>query len=395
MSPPGEGTAAGPDRPGRRRRRLLAGLAVLAVLALAVGAAGLDEVRLSSAGGGADADQPVEVGDTSRAAGEENDGSARVSPWYLLVVYVVGALATLGLAWRRDVQTVWLVMAAMVLLFVALALVASTGGSPFAEPSNGSQVTEPPNETQLGSGTGSEANSAPTATALPTGALLLVGVVLGVGAVLGFSRAATPGADDEDGGDETAATDAGDPDAAAIAAAAGRAADSLAGAEDLDNPVYRAWRDMTTVLEAEPDPTLTPAEFRDRALAAGLPPDPVDTLTEVFRDVRYGNLAVTSDRQAAALGALREVERAAERVAEEESGGPGRMSGAGDDGGSAAGDAGTGQFDQGRDDDVGTTDAGEGATEADEGTTDVADGTDDASDSSADASDRDRGGGEP
>ena len=313
----GESADSGPDRPGRRRRGLLAGLAVLAVLALAVGAAGLDEVRLSSAGGGADADQPVEVGDTTGGGDEEDGGSGSVSPWYLLVVYVVGALATLGLAWRRDVQTVWLAMAAMVLLFVALALVASTGGSPFVEPSNGSQVTEPPNGTQLGSGSGGEANTAPPATALPTGALLLVGVVLGVGAVLGFSRAATPGGDDEDGADESEQADVGNPAAADIAAAAGRAADSLAGADDLDNPVYRAWRDMTTVLADEPDPTLTPAAFRDRALAAGLPPEPVDTLTEVFRDVRYGNQEVTADREAAALEALREVERAAEREADE------------------------------------------------------------------------------
>ena len=371
MSPRGDGADSGPDRPGRRRRGLLAGLAVLAGLALAVGAAGLDEVRLSSAGGDADADQPVEVRDTTRTNENEDDGSASVSPWYILVFYVVGALATLGLAWRRDVQTVWLVMAAMVLLFVALALVASTGGSPFVEPSNGSQVTEPPNETQLGSGSGTEGNTAPSATALPTGALLFVGVVLGIGAVLGFSRAATPGADDEDGGDESAETGAGDPDAADFAAAAGRAADSLAGAGDLDNPVYRAWRDMTTVLADEPDPTLTPAEFRDRALDAGLPAEPVDTLTEVFRDVRYGRHEATAERQAAALGALRDVERAAERVAEEDPVATDRASGAGEDSGRAE-----------RDESAPTSDDGAPASDESAPTSDV-------------ESDRDGGGAEP
>jgi len=305
---------------------------MLAVIALAVGAAGLDEVRLSSAGGDADADQPVEVGDTTRDDDEleEGDGSPSVSPWYLLVFLVVSALATLGLAWRRDVQIVWLATIAMLLLLVALFLVASTGDSSTVDSSNWSQATESPNGTLFGSGSGTEANSGAPATVLTTGALLFVGVILGVGVVIGFSRAATSGAGDRDGADEAGS---GDSNAAEIADAAGRAADSLAGADDLDNPVYRAWRDMTTVLADEPDSTLTPAEFRDRALAAGLPPEPIDTLTEVFRDVRYGSHEVTAHRQAAALGALRDVERAAERVADEAPVGTDRGAGAGVAGG--------------------------------------------------------------
>ncbi|MEF8775834.1 MAG: DUF4129 domain-containing protein, partial [Haloarculaceae archaeon] len=304
----------------RRRRVLFVALAVLAVLALALGAAGLDEIHLSSEGGSAgyDADQPVEIGDTSSSTGETEGTSGRLSPWYVLAFYVVGVLATIGLAWRRDIQTVWLVMAVMVVVFVGLALLASTAGSPFAEPANGSQVTEQLEDPQLGSGSGDDPNTAPPATALPTGALLLIGVVLGVGAILGFSKAATPDAgDDEDEGEDSGDTADEEP-VAEIGAAAGRAADRMATGAPLENPVYRAWRDMIEVFGDAGDHTTTPAEFRDRAIAAGFPREPVVELTALFRAVRYGHEPASEDREAAAIEALQDIQRAAEALVDED-----------------------------------------------------------------------------
>lgn len=105
---------------------------------------------------------------------------------------------------------------------------------------------------------------------------------------------------------------ADDSDLDAIAIAAGDAADrledgSLAGA-DLDNEIYRAWAEMTTYLEVDDPETSTPGEFADAAIEAGMVPDDVHSLTELFESVRYGGEPPTSEREAAAIEVLRRIE---------------------------------------------------------------------------------------
>ena len=296
-----------------RRRLLLAGLAMLVVLGLALGAASLDEVRLSASGGeaGSEQDQPVSVGETSPGSGEAGDEPvARLSPYYLLAFYVIGALATVALGWRKEIITAWEGLAILAVLLVFLLLVIGMDANPISENATGANVTELSEDPQLGSGTGDEPNTSPPASALPTGMLVMVGVVLGVGIVLGFSRSRSVESEDEDEGDE-----GGDAEtAAAIGEAAGRAADRMTE-PDVDNPVYSAWRDMTAALAGADDPTLTPAEFRDRAIAAGLPSREVSRLTDVFREVRYGHEAVTPAREQTARESLRRVEEAAAEIA--------------------------------------------------------------------------------
>ena len=304
------------DAPGgadRRRRFLLGGLALLVVLGLALGAAGLDEVRLSSAGGtgGYDAEEPIQVGDTQRAAHPDEAGTeATVSPYYVFGFFVLMAMATVLVAWRRDVITAWSAVAVMVVVFLFVATLMTMAGSPF-EPTNGSaNLSEPPDRSALGSGSGDQPNTAPPATALPTGMLVFVGLLLGLSAILGFSRR---------GGDESSPPEEEDADEATVAevgAAAGRAADRLEGDADLENPIYEAWHDMTAALDEPGEPTETPTEFRDRAIAAGLPPGPVAELTTVFRDVRYGHEAATAERVEVATAALRDVEDAAAALTE-------------------------------------------------------------------------------
>lgn len=302
---------AGSDR---RSRLFFAGLALLLVLGLALGAASLDEVNLSSAGGtsGYDADEPIEVGDTQRAPQRtEAEQSGELTVWFFLSVYLLGALATVALAWHRDIQTVWLAMAVMIVLFVFLTFLGGMDGYSFIGTNGSGEIDEVPNDTELGSGTGSEPNNVPPATAMPTAFLVFVGLLLGLGLLMGFSQSSSPDSEDED----EAATDA--EAVASIGAAAGRAADHIEASTG-DNPVYEAWRDMRTAIEDEEDPTLTPAEFRDRAIAAGIPPGPTDELTAVFREVRYGHEPPNDARVDAAQAALREVEAvAAELTAEE------------------------------------------------------------------------------
>ena len=118
------------------------------------------------------------------------------------------------------------------------------------------------------------------------------------------------GGDDEAEGDEADGSDpAGEdpPDLDAIGRAAGAAADRIESS-DADNEVYRAWRDMTDVLDVDRPDSSTPAEFATAAVDAGVDEEPVTALTEVFERVRYGGEEATDDRERRAVEALRRIE---------------------------------------------------------------------------------------
>lgn len=96
-----------------------------------------------------------------------------------------------------------------------------------------------------------------------------------------------------------------------VARVAGEAADRIEGGEaDAGNAVYRAWQDMTSHLDVPETQTTTPAEFRDAALDAGMSRDDVATITDLFREVRYGGESPTEDREERAIAALRAIEAA-------------------------------------------------------------------------------------
>ena len=150
----------------------------------------------------------------------------------------------------------------------------------------------------------------PLITNLPAEAVLGVfGVVL-VGTAAALYRAS--------GGDTISDIDERDPEAddadpftpRDLAAAAGRAADRLeAHNADVDNEVYRAWWEMTSMLDvADPD-TATPGEFADAAVDAGMGPDDVAELTRLFEEVRYGRRDPDS-REKVALSVFRSIEHA-------------------------------------------------------------------------------------
>lgn len=108
-------------------------------------------------------------------------------------------------------------------------------------------------------------------------------------------------------------TDEGDDavDLEAVGRAAGDAADRIesGSAEASTNEVYRAWDEMTGLLQV-PDPdVLAPDEFEQRAVDAGMAPEDVRELTRLFEEVRYGDRdpAAREDR---AVAALRRIEAA-------------------------------------------------------------------------------------
>ncbi|MFQ3295860.1 MAG: hypothetical protein ACI9PP_001049 [Halobacteriales archaeon] len=93
-----------------------------------------------------------------------------------------------------------------------------------------------------------------------------------------------------------------------IGRVAGEAADRMDQAEAFENEVYRAWVEMTTELDVDHPESSTPGEFAREAVDAGMGPDDVDRLTELFEEVRYGGRMATEDREAAAIDTLRRIE---------------------------------------------------------------------------------------
>jgi len=93
--------------------------------------------------------------------------------------------------------------------------------------------------------------------------------------------------------------------------AAGDAADLIEASEDaFQNEVYTAWNEMVEVVDLRNPETSTPKEFAAAATDAGMDRGHVETLRDVFEEVRYGERAVTPEREERAVDALREIEAA-------------------------------------------------------------------------------------
>ncbi|WP_436927043.1 DUF4129 domain-containing protein [Halosimplex amylolyticum] len=122
----------------------------------------------------------------------------------------------------------------------------------------------------------------------PEAVLGAFGVVLvGTAAIL---LRASGGESVTDVSQEPLASDDGEPVGPRdLAVAAGRAADRLEGHDaDVDNEVYRAWWEMTSLLDVANPDCATPGEFADAAVDVGMSEADVAELTRLFEEVRYG-----------------------------------------------------------------------------------------------------------
>lgn len=99
-----------------------------------------------------------------------------------------------------------------------------------------------------------------------------------------------------------------------IGEAAGRAADRIEDAEGYQNEVYRAWSEMTALLDLPNTESATPGDFAREAIERGMRKEDVRDLTRLFEQVRYGNRPATEEREEAAVSLLRRIE---ERYAED------------------------------------------------------------------------------
>lgn len=113
-----------------------------------------------------------------------------------------------------------------------------------------------------------------------------------------------------------------EPDEAAFARAAGRAADRIEQANvSVDNAVYEAWVEMTRLLNLPNPETSAPMDFADAAVETGLDADDVYRLTALFNEVRYGHKDPT-EREEQAIETLRHIESAYEAAATDDGDGP-------------------------------------------------------------------------
>lgn len=284
-------------------------LALLAVLALGGVAATLDAPGGSGGGAGTDEGTGVGSGPQFSLGGgfEPVDTTAPTLPeWVAILLGVVLLLASAYGCYElyREYGPRSILEAAVVgiIATVTIYLLLSAIRRSEADLGAGPQQGEP----SLPSGGAGAAETATRAVDPPTALLAVLGALL-LGAVAVILRATG----DQRAGleDATAEEEPPSSDVTAVAAAAGRAADRIEADTDIENAVYRAWREMTVDLPVANPETSTPAEFADAAVEAGMDPDDVAELTELFEAVRYGDRPVTEARADRATAALRRIER--------------------------------------------------------------------------------------
>ncbi|CQH48053.1 DUF4129 domain protein [Halobacterium hubeiense] len=307
----------------RNRRALV--VALLCVVAVSLAAATLANPQ-QPAGGTGFGDGGSDPSGTATQSGDGGDGLDNPTPAdgtgpLALQPACVPALASPGVgfallglalllgfvAYRRDgiVPAVIVVFVTSTVLFPAWLLVSACGDFGTDSPTDSGLIPELPSGPsaggQAGSGGGSELLFSP-----PT---VLLGL-LAVAVLLGFVAFRATG-DDEPPEREPVpepASESDDETLGALGSVAGDAADRIAADADVENEVYRAWREMTDHLDVANPETSTPAEFATAASDAGMAREHVDELTRLFRSVRYGGAEATEDREQRALAALRAIE---------------------------------------------------------------------------------------
>jgi hypothetical protein len=294
-------------------------LAVLAVLALGVAAATLDTAVSGGSGTGLGASGGSGVGPTDAGkAGVEDSpmGGALLQPICLPYLakpeVVLGILAGFGLVnYLVYRETRSLLPPAAVTVSFGLpvwALWAFLTACTRASTMEGISPVDSDRNFSLPEGGGGVVASSNGQIPAPTAifGLLLLAAVVGAVALLFLSTG-----DDEAVPDRgEAVDDPDDVDVREVGRAAGAAADRIEADADVENEVFRAWREMTTHLDLPNPRSSTPGEFADAAVDAGMDRGDVRELTRLFEEVRYGDVDPTDDRERRAVEALRRIESA-------------------------------------------------------------------------------------
>ncbi|AFK18335.1 DUF4129 domain-containing protein [Haloferax mediterranei ATCC 33500] len=299
-------------------------LALLAVVALSLVAATIDSTVVtdggpsgfgvgSSDGGVAGESESTGYQPASSTAGDF-DIPAPCFPW-LLSPTVIGLISVAflllgGYVYLRSRSllpplAVFLTLGPPVILVISLFTACSTELSFSSRVSGAARNVSflpPGGGGQLGDG-----GSAAQTVSPPT---LVFGLLLAVALVVALVMLVT-GTGDTPTPDDDAETVDVEPDAdvAAVGRAAGAAAERIESDEtDVENEVFRAWGEMTTLLDVPNPQSATPAEFAASAVDAGMSRGDVTDLTTLFEEVRYGGFEATTERERRAVSALRNIE---------------------------------------------------------------------------------------
>ncbi|UPV98993.1 DUF4129 domain-containing protein [Halorussus gelatinilyticus] len=298
-------------------------LALLAVVAIGVAAATLNSAVVTDGSGGFGVGQPNS--DAGAPNGSQpsfelgnQSSSGDVAPplqlpcypfldsWWAIALIVAGFAGGAYVAYRRLGGLGVVAYAGPVgipLLFAHAMLTvcsdpAENATSSFFEKGNVSLVPE--------GGSGAPGGSTGTSVTDPS-VLLLAGLGVALLAAVALLFVSSSGEDPEE--DEEFAEPDDGTDVRAVGRAAGEAADRIETTTDVDNEVFRAWREMTDHLDVPNPRSSTPSEFAAAAVEAGMAREDVDRLTTLFEEVRYGGESPTERREEQALDALRRIER--------------------------------------------------------------------------------------
>lgn len=289
-----------------RRTIQATAVAAIGILAVALAAATLSSAFVPGTGLGEGTDEEGDAAVSLPTSDVEDPGPATPLPdWVVTLLAFLAALATIVAAlyvlryWREVLPAVVLgTLAAIVLWFALRNLEISI------DPAGPAAFEAMP----VGNGNGDSDTPGGTLESPLLAFVFFALVALGAAvAVFGTSiRETAP--------EEAEATDEdGEATVEAIGRFAGRAADRLETEsreddDELENEVYRAWKEMTELLEV-PDPeTTTPGEFSVAAVEAGMRSDDVEELTRLFEEVRYGGYEPTGARERRAIDVFRRIE---------------------------------------------------------------------------------------
>jgi hypothetical protein len=283
-------------------------IAVLAIFAVAVAATTIESTVIPESSGPQGPDGNVGGGDGGLVTPPQNvtsPGESLQIPFLTEILTIIGVVAVLAVLvylyiyWRTALIGIAIVIVVLYVMIRIFALQGEPTLPPHMEPTNWSLV---------GDSDGAEATKKPSLLSI-----LLLLALLGtlIGTIIAYLK--TSSADDETTPDDSQQQDI---DTVAVGEAAGRAADRLEQETDIDNEVYRAWGEMTELLDMPNPETSTPGDFATVAVEAGMGEDDVRELTRLFEDIRYGNVEPSVEREERAIDIFRRIEA---RYAEDES----------------------------------------------------------------------------
>ena len=291
-------------------------IAVIGIVAVGLSAATIsqttDEDELGGNGGGA-----PDLGPDERA---DPGAALDVGPFLEVIGTILVIVAIIYLVYALVYHTKQtLIVAAVVLVLLGLLFaVVEYGPELQTEPEEEMEEIEDFDDDPFddGDGEGPGEDGEPSVPTIVLYLLLLLAALITVLSVVTMRN--------RTGEEESEDADDGTDSSAAVGRAAGRAADRLERTVDVDNEVYRAWREMTTLLDVERPESSTPGEFAAAAVDAGLSQSDVSELTRLFEAVRYGDRD-PEGREEPALAVFRRIE--AEYAEEEDEVTPDRAGG--------------------------------------------------------------------